>query len=53
MPEDKLLIALIALKSVKKSQNNFDDTKPKINFSETRKEEIRKKISKSRHKFSK
>ena len=32
MSENKLLSALKASESVKKSEKNFDDTKPKINF---------------------
>ena len=44
MSEDELLSALIASKSVKESENNFDDTKPIINFSKSRTEKIRKKI---------
>ena len=51
MSEDELLSALIASKPVKKSENNFDDTKPKINLSKPRTEKIR--INDSRHKFSK
>ena len=44
MSEDKILSALNASESLKKSEKNFDDTKPKINFSKSRIEEIRKKI---------
>ena len=32
MSEDRLLSALKASESLKESGNNFDDTKPKINF---------------------
>ena len=53
MSEDELLSALIASKSVKKGGNNFDNTKPKIKFSKSRIEEIRKKFNELRHKFSK
>ena len=38
---------------MKKSEKNFDDTKPKINFSKTRIEKIRKEFNESRHKLSK
>ena len=53
MSEDELLSALIASKPVKKSENNFDDTKPKITFSKPRIENIRKEFNESRYKFSK
>ena len=53
MSEDELISALIASKSVKKSEKNFDNTKPKINFSKARIEKIRKEFNESRHKFSK
>ena len=36
MSEDELISALIASKSVKKSEKHFNDTKPKINFSKPR-----------------
>ena len=49
MSEDRLLSAL---ESLKESEKNLDDTKPKINFSEQRIEKIRKEFNKSRHKFS-
>ena len=39
--------------SLKESEKNFDDKKPKINFSEPRMEEIRKEFNELRHKFSK
>ena len=32
---------------------NFDDTKPKVNFSKARIEKIRKEFNESRHEFSK
>ena len=50
MSEDKLLSALISSKPVKKSGKNFDDTKPKINFSKPRIENVRKEL---KYKFSK
>ena len=53
MSEDELLSALISSKPVKKSEKNFDDTKPKINFSKPRIEKIRKEFNESRHKLSK
>ena len=53
MSEDKLLSAFIASKPVKKSENNFVDKKPKIIFSRSRIEKIRKNFNKSRYKFSK
>ena len=46
MSEDELLSALIASKPLKKSENNFDGTKAKINFSKPRIEKIRKKFNK-------
>ena len=45
MSEDRLLSALKASESLKESEKNFDDTKPKINFSKPRTEKIRKKIN--------
>ena len=51
--DDRLLSALKASESLKESENNFDDTKPKMNFSKSRIEEIRKKFNELRHKFSK
>ena len=53
MSEDELLSALNAPESLKESEKNFDDTKPKINFSKARIEKIRKQFNESRHKFSK
>ena len=53
MSDDRLLSALISSKPVKKSEKNFDDTKPKIKFSKSRIEKIRKKFNESRQKFSK
>ena len=44
MSEDRLLSALKASESLKESEKNFDDTKPKINFSKSRIEEIKKKM---------
>ena len=44
MSEDELLSALISSKPVKESEKNFDDTKPKINFSKSRIGEIRKNL---------
>ena len=38
---------------MKESEKNFDDTKPKINFSMPRIEEVRKESNESRYKFSK
>ena len=38
---------------MKESEKNFDDTKPKTNFSKARIEKIRKEFNESRHKFSK
>ena len=52
MSEDRLLSALKASESLKESEKNFDDTKPKINFSKSRIEEIKKKNG-LRYKFSK
>ena len=53
MSEDRLLSALKESESLKESENNFDDTKQKINFSKSRIEEIRKEFNKSRYQFSK
>ena len=36
MSEDELVSALSSSKPVKKSEKNFDDTKPEINFSKAR-----------------
>ena len=41
MSEVELLSALISSKPVNKSEKNFDDIKPKINFSKPRIEKIR------------
>ena len=38
---------------MKESEKNFDDTKPKINFSKQRIKKIRKEFNESRYKFSK
>ena len=53
MSEDELLNALISSKPVKKSEKDFDATKPKTNFSKPRIEKIRKEFNESRHEFSK
>ena len=53
MSEDELLSALNVPESLKGSEKNFDDTKPKINFSKARIEKIRKEFNESRHKFYK
>ena len=44
MSEDELLSALISSKPVKESEKNFDDAKPKKNFSKSRIGEIRKNL---------
>ena len=43
MSEDRLLSALT--ESLKESEKDFDDTKPKINFSKPRIEKIRKEFN--------
>ena len=53
MSEDELLSTLNAPESLKESEKNFDDTKPKINFSKPRIKKIRKEFNESRHKFFK
>ena len=53
MSEERLLSVLFSSKRVKKSEKNFDDTKPKIHFSKARIEKIRKEFNESRYKFSK
>ena len=53
MSEDRLLNALKASESLKEIEKNFNDTKPKINFSKSRIEKIRKKLNELKHKFSK
>ena len=53
MCEDRLLNALKASELLKESEQNFDDTKPKINFFKSRIEEIRKKFNELKHKFYK
>ena len=53
MSEDRLLSAFKESESLKESQNNFDDTKRKTNFSKARIEKIRKEFNESRYKFSK
>ena len=42
--EGRLLSALKASESLKESEKNFDDTKPKMNFSKPRIGKIRKKL---------
>ena len=42
MSEDRLLSALKASESLKESEKNFDNTKPKVKFSKPRIEKIRK-----------
>ena len=49
----KTIKSSYVIKTSKKSEKNFDDTKPKINFSKSRIEKIRKKFNESKHKFSK
>ena len=51
MPEDKLLSALKASESLKESEKNFDDTKPKLKFSKSRTEKTRKQFNQLMHKF--
>ena len=53
MSKDELLSVLNAPESLKESENNFDNTKPKLKFSKSRIEEIRKNLNELRHKFSK
>ena len=53
MSEGRLLSAHKTSESLKESAKNFDDTKPKINFSKLRIEKIRKEFNELRHKFSK
>ena len=53
MSEDGLLSAFKASESLKESEKNFDVTKPRIKFSKSRIEKIRKKFNELRHKFSK
>ena len=45
MSEDELLSALNAPESLNDSENNFDNTKPKIDFSKSRIEKIRKEFN--------
>ena len=52
MSEDDVLSALILSKPVGKGEKNFDDTKPKTNFSEARIEKIRKEFNESRCKLN-
>ena len=51
--EDRLLSALKASESLKESEKDFYNTNPKINFSKSRIEKIRKKFNETRHKFCK
>ena len=44
MSEDRLLSAIKESESLKESEKNFDNTKPKINFSKVRIEKIRKEF---------
>ena len=53
MSEERLLSALKSSESLKENEKNFDGTKPKIKFSKSRIEKIRKKINELKHKFSK
>ena len=53
MSEDELLSALNAPESLKESEKNFDNTKPKTNFSKARIEKIKKEFNESRYTFSK
>ena len=53
MSEVKLLSALNTPNSLEESEKNFDDPKPKTNFSKPRIEKIRKEFIESRHKFFK
>ena len=53
MSEDRFLSALKESELLKESEKNFNDTKPKTNFSQERIEKIRKEFDESRHKFSK
>ena len=53
MSEDELLSDLNAPESLKESEKNFDDTKPKISFSKSRIKGIGKEFNESKHKFSK
>ena len=53
MSEDEVLSALISSKPVRKGEKNFDDTKPKTDFSKARIEKIRKEFNESRYKLCK
>ena len=53
MSKDELLSAPNASESLKESERNFDDPKPKTNFFKVRIEKIRKEFNESRHKSSK
>ena len=49
----KTIKSSYVIKTSKKSEKHFDDTKPKIKFSKSRIEKIRQKFNESKHKFSK
>ena len=53
MLEHELFSSPNASESLKESAKNFDDPKPKTNFSKARTEKIRKEFNESRHKFYK
>ena len=53
MSEDELLSAPNAPKSFNESEKNFHDTKPKINFSKSRIEKIRKEFNELMNTFCK
>ena len=53
MSENRTLSYLKTSESLKESEKYFDDTKPKINFSKSRIEEIRTNFNELRHKFIK
>ena len=52
MSVDRLLSAFKASESLKESEKNSDDIKPKIKFSKPRIEKIRKKFNELKYKFS-
>ena len=49
----KLCLKIYVIKTNKENEKNFDNTKPKINFSKAKIEKVRKKFHASRHKVSK
>ena len=54
MTDDRLLSAIKASESLKESEKNFNDTKPKIHSSKARKDQKdQKEFHKSRHRCSK